>query len=94
MTNWINVEDRLPEDGQLVIIETNEDNCFYTDQNGKQRLWQHHIAIIRRGKIPGDNDDIEFGDQWENNEVPYEWEGEGPQDWFGQEVVRWMPIPE
>lgn len=94
MTTWINVSDQLPKDGQLVLIETNEDNLIYTNEYGKDALWKHHVAIFREGKVPDEDDDIEFADQHGNNEVPYAWDGTSGDEWFGQDVVRWMPIPE
>ena len=94
MAGWTKVEDGLPKEGQLVLIETNEKNVFYTDENRRQRLKNHHVAVFRRGKVSNPGESSEWPDQSGNNLVPYRWSGDGPCDWFGQEVVRWMQIPE
>lgn len=33
------------------------------------------------------------GDIFGNNTVPYEWNGQGPMKWFGQDVSYWMELP-
>lgn len=37
---------------------------------------------------------IRFGDEHENNKVPYAWETFGPNSFFGQEVTHWAYLPD
>lgn len=34
-----------------------------------------------------------FGDQAFNNHTPYEFNGEGPMDYFGQYITHWCKLP-
>lgn len=95
MAEWIKTEDRLPKDGQLVLIETNRTNVFYHNERGQEALKRHHVAVFRQGGIPKPGEKSYWADQKPGyNLVPYRWDGDGPCNWFGQDVVRWMQIPE
>lgn len=94
MSNWIDVKQRLPSEGQLVLIETNRTNVYYCNEHDQETLKRHHVAVFRQGKIPKPGERIYWPDKSDNNFKPYRWDGDGPCDWFGQDVVRWMPIPE
>lgn len=92
MQNMISIEDRVPEDRQVVLIYTNETNVF----GSKGQLMRFHVATFVKGRTA---EEVErdrcstFGDQQWNNRVPYGWKGDGPCAWFGQEVTHWMPLP-
>ncbi|WP_298730231.1 DUF551 domain-containing protein [uncultured Subdoligranulum sp.] len=103
---WISVEDRLPEDGQVVLA-----------YDGEIKIARFHKGIsqeerkkMREGKLP--NPDVEYedlskgicttkrsniylaGDEFANNSVPYSWESpDCIYQWVGLEFYYWMPIP-
>ena len=85
---WIPCSERLPEDGQQVLVFY--DNCLYSCMS---------VAKFRKGKTKEELQAMEqpcFGsaDQWGNNLKPYAWFGDGPVEWFGQEIIAWQPLPE
>ena len=84
---WILCEERLPEDGQEVLI-------WYEDGHSKGR----EIATFQRGKTKEELCAMpllcySFEDQFGNNLKPYAWFGHGPMQWFGQDVLAWQPLP-
>ena len=88
---WINIEDELPNDKEVVLIKTNEQNVF--GHNGE--LMQLHIATFVKGKTKEELENSKTfcgADEWGNNLRPYRWDGDGPCDWFGQEVEYWSRI--
>jgi hypothetical protein len=88
---WVDVNERLPEHGQYVLIKTNITNC--TGHGG--RLLQYHVATFYRGRPQSEVQRTrlrEWADEDGNNLRPYRWGGEGPMDFFGQVVTHWMPI--
>lgn len=89
--DWINVVDELPNDGEVVLIYTNETNVF--GYGG--RLMREHVATFRKGRALQEveaSGHIEFADEWGNNLKPFRWQGDGPCDWFGQQVTHWARI--
>lgn len=91
---WISVEERLPENGQQVLIY---------DGNATQWKASVHSARFVKGRT---HDEImveyrdtgrlwhTFGDEEGNNKKPYAWRGDAHMQWFGQQVTHWMPPPE
>lgn len=84
---WIPCSEKLPEDGQQVLVYYN--NCLYSCMS---------VAKFRKGKTKEELQSMErpcFGsaDQWGNNLKPYAWFGDGPMEWFGQEIIAWQPLP-
>lgn len=88
---WISVDDRLPEDGQMVLI-----------YDGRAYQWKPTVncAIFQKGKTAAQLKEegcrvISFADEYGNNKKPYRWRAVlGPMVWFGQMVTHWMPLPE
>ena len=88
---WIDVQDALPENGDAVLIYTNETNVFGPDG----RLMREHVATFYKGRSADEVEAIgqqEFADECGNNRVPFRWKGDGPCSWFGQEVTHWARI--
>lgn len=88
---WISVKERLPNNKETVLIKTNKTNVFgYNNE-----LKQYHVATFVRGKT---KDEVEktkcfcAHDEEGNNLRPYNWEGDGPCNWFGQEITHWKYI--
>lgn len=99
MSNWISVEDALPEEGPffLVLVRTIRDGL---DGHGSR----HRVMRITKGMIAEQRKayKVEMGfsrpygnaDQHENNLVPYKWMDAGGCGSFGQEVTHWQPLPD
>jgi hypothetical protein len=88
MIQWIPVTDRLPADLQIVLIHTNRTNVFGYGDKPKNL----HVAQFVRGKVPKKGDAIRWCDQHGNNERPYAWSGDGPCEYYGQEVTHWAEL--
>ena len=104
---WISVKDRLPEDGETVLIWSG--GCHVaTIEKG---ITEEERRKMKSGEMP---DPEETGwtlstgyfttkrsgtytraDVFGNNKVPYCWNGvNSPMNWFGQDVTHWMPLPQ
>ena len=88
---WISVKDRLPDDGETVLIY---------DGNAFQWSPSVNSAIFRRGKTKEELKangyrSIAGCDEDGNNKKPYAWYcPHSHMSWFGQYVTHWMPLPE
>lgn len=84
---WINAEDRLPNNDEKVLIYDE----LYKEIN---------VAIFRQGRTKTElaqmkNTVITSADEDGNNKKPYMWYGvQSFMQWFGQRVTHWMPLPE
>lgn len=88
---WIDVEVALPDDGEVVLIYTNETNVY----GRGRRLMREHVATFYRGRSADEVDPIgrqDFADECGNNLRPFRWAGAGPLSWFGQDVTHWARI--
>ena len=97
MSKWIPVSaDSLP-DGKWVLGYIN---------NIHDGIGAPHMCVvkIRKGISKKERARLEklkdprahvffYYDEWGNNLVPYAWDTWGSGDYFGQEVVAWMPLP-
>jgi hypothetical protein len=90
---WINCDDRLPEDGQQVLVYLHEDATWIEMYGHRVRI---AVVAFCKGRVVGEDDrgPIEEQDQHGNNERPYCWDEAGPGQFFGQDVTHWMPIPD
>lgn len=108
MNQWISVKDKLPEEGEYVLILMGSEIEIARIEKG---ISQEEREKMKSGELP---DTEEFGyipgrepflvrrsdaikgcDQWGNNSVPYKWYARsGPMEWWGQYVSHWMPLPE
>jgi len=87
---WFNVKDKLPEDGDVVIVV--KDSGF-----GAKKM-DYHIARFKKGIIEEEwkkRGWFDSSDKQGNNLVPYCWQVNS-YGWtiFGQDVTWWMPAPE
>lgn len=107
MAEWISTKDRLPEDGQTVLIFDGSVNVAKFERG----ISKEEREKMKRGEI---DDPIHTGwnladgyfevkrsdsygrsDEDGNNKVPYCWVALiGPMTWFGQYVSHWMPLPD
>lgn len=87
---WISVEERLPENGQVVLCYWWNVHCCERDNLSVMRF--------RKGRTAEELKDAKCfsrSDQWGNNKKPYCWDDpHGPLSLFGQEVTHWMELPE
>lgn len=75
--NWISVDERLPEDGQAVLVRRNQSNWHmeHTLANGdKRKIWRWQACRFTRGKTA---EEVEKSGVWckadvgGNNLFPY-----------------------
>ena len=104
---WISVKDRLPEDGETVLIWSGG----YHVATIEKGITEEERRQMKNGELP---DPEETGwtlstgyfttkrsgtytraDVFGNNKVPYCWNGvNSPMNWFGQDVTHWMHLPD
>lgn len=77
-TEWISVEDRLPENKTYVLVHLLNDN--WSDSNDQEGC----LFVVAKFVRTREKDS--------NNLRPYKWEEFGPDTHFGQDVDFWMPI--
>ena len=99
--NRIDVKQRLPADGQYVLVHLLISNWADHDDPEGNRYFRvvkfvKGISEDEREKLPN-NDPRKFqyvgGDTHGNNLVPYYWTEFGPSTFFGQEVDFWWELP-
>ena len=106
MSQWISVKNKLPEEGEYVLILMGSEIEIARIEKG---ISQEEREKMKSGELP---DTEEFGyipgrepffvrrsdaikgcDQWGNNSVPYKWYARSrPMEWWGQRVSHWMPL--
>lgn len=96
--NWISVKDKLPVNGQAVLV------CYcggnwsseHTLSDGETyREWKWQVAkfvLGRSAEEVANTGIIRSEDQYGNNLVPYIWDEFGPGQLFGQDVSHWCAI--
>ena len=106
-SQWISTKDKLPNDGEVVMIYDGEINVakfergISVEEREKMKRGEIDDPISETWRYAHGDEDIKrsklfYGaDEWGNNEVPYCWAApSGPMEWFGQDVSHWMPLPE
>lgn len=106
-SEWISVEERLPEENVYVLIAVGNSIQVARIIKG---ISEEEREKMKNGELP-DPEELCFaadkiitlrrsqlyrsGDVWGNNLVPYYWKANGgPMEWFGQNTTHWMPLPE
>ena len=100
-SRWVSVNDRLPAEGIYVLAHVPGrpwgDSGDPTGVFFKVVSLTMGITQAQRAALP-DSDERKHtycpGDEHANNLRGYAWSEFGPGSYFGQEVVRWMTIPE
>jgi Protein of unknown function (DUF551) len=88
MNNWINVFEKLPNDGEQVLIYHNFKNIIKKDGTPER----FDCATFHKGEIKTNNwgfCDVGFS----NNKYPWAWRN-GAMTYESQYVSYWMPLPE
>lgn len=106
-SEWISVEDRLPNEGEYVLIFTGSIHVAEI----KKGISEEERKRMRNGEISDPkllmwtlSEGNHYvprsclyseGDVDGNNTVPYCWRARsGSMRWLGQDVTHWMPLPE
>lgn len=98
--HWISTEDRLPEPGKYVLAR--HDRGTWVDDTDQENVncvvvkLKFGISISQRDALP-DYDQRKnrytADDEHGNNLVPYSFHGFDSDDFSGQSITHWMPIP-
>lgn len=87
---WISIDEQLPSENKYVLVYT---------RDGDIDVAMIEIGISKKEReiLKEKGDDrarrYKFPDEEGNNQKPYRWSTNGPVDYFGQEVLYWMPLP-
>lgn len=106
--DWINVEDRLPEENKYVLILNGSkievariEKGISKEERDKMKCGElperkERCVLVSGEVLTVNRSDLFKGcDEWTNNLVPYKWYAQsGPMQWQGQDVSHWMPLPE
>ena len=98
MSHWIECKEALPDENTWVLGVINSIHLG-------SDLPKCAIVKIRKGitseeraalKSVGDPraKEFRFGDEANNNLTNYAWRTSGILSYFGQEIIRWQPLPE
>ena len=95
MNKWILTNDRLPRE-DIWVLGLIKDYGF--GPNVAVVQIEKGITIKEREGLCAEKNERGFlyrlGDEDENNLVPYAWDTWGPKQYFGQEIIAWMPLPD
>jgi hypothetical protein len=107
MNDWIKVTDRLPEEGKSVLgwvkgrthpVRLKKGLSKKTRQamlDGDIPMEYNECFMGHGGVLKSKRTSIfSFYDEEGNNKRAYGWDGEGPFQFFGQDVTHWMELPE
>lgn len=106
-SEWISVEDRLPEEGKYVLVFSDSIQVARIEKG----ITEEQREKMKNGELPDLEEPCFAGnigfrmlrrsnlyrsaDVFGNNLVPYCWRVRGaPAELFGQRVSHWMPLPE
>lgn len=106
---WIDVNDRLPDEGEYVLVYAGNyiQKVKYDIARISLGISMYDRQRMIDGIIPnpttpcGDfiviplerSSIITGSDEHGNNLKPYDWHTFGPMKYFGQDVTHWMPLP-
>ena len=81
---------KLPKEYKSVLLFNKENNEWVIGYIIKG------ISKVERNELSDDNErkrSFQFGDECDNNLVPYEFKGDGPMSYFGQYITHWCKLP-
>lgn len=104
-SQWISVDEKLPQDGDYVLARNNKKNWIDVNNPEGPRfdvvrfekgLSEYDRKILKTGTEDDKKKANIFSscDEHSNNKRPYCWHTFGPMKYFGQDITHWMPIPE
>ena len=84
------IKNKLPKDYKSVLLFNKNDNEWVIG------YLVTGISRVERNELSNDNErkhSFRFGDECDNNLVPYEFKGAGPISYFGQYITHWCKLP-
>ncbi len=81
---------KLPKEYKSVLLFNKENNEWEIGYLVKG------ISKVERNELSDDNErkrSFQFGDECDNNLVPYKFKGVGPMSYFGQYITHWCKLP-
>lgn len=99
MTNLYRPEDKLPRDGQYVLVHRCQNNWHDEDDpagmNWCVMKFVRGITKEERKAMPNclRKRQIHGADEHGNNKRPYAWYEFGPSKFFGQNIDYWCELP-
>lgn len=93
---WISVKERLPPEGKYVVGRHNRGTWIDSDD---QENVNCVIVKLKRGISASEREKTgsktySADDEWGNNLVPYSFHEFGVDNFNGQSITHWMPLPE
>ena len=87
MSDWVNIKDQLPEDGQKVICFLPDNYQYLPGKTGEQR---HEPIVILRFVVSF----FKEGTEKFEKHGPHFWLGEGLSNHYFKDVSHWRVLPE
>lgn len=88
---WIDINDKLPKDTQGCFIW--DRNCNVSHDGTPETIHHIYVATFFKGEHRPDGPWRSCDTGYGNNKFPWCWK-EGCYEWFSQDVLFWMPLPD
>jgi hypothetical protein len=88
VSDWISVDEQLPEDGQRVLCFLPKNIIYLPGKSGATE--ERHVVVMRFALDFFVKNPSKTG----YSGAPHFWQGEGTSNRFFAEVTHWMPLPE
>ncbi|MFM7726234.1 MAG: DUF551 domain-containing protein [Flavobacteriales bacterium] len=86
MSEWISIQDQLPEDGQRLLGYIPGNRVFLPGKSGEFEMREVVILKFLKDFYPTDSEKCA-------KHGPHFWQGEGNSNHFFKDVTHWMELP-